>query len=99
MFTVNELFAGLVSVPLNVAEPVVEIVPACATVTETVTVIACPLPRLGAVQVTVPELPSAGPVQVPTLENTPTNCNPGGSTLVNTTLLAVWFCAFRICQL
>jgi len=61
MVTVNELFAGLVSVPLKVAEPVTGMVPAAATVEPTVTTIAWPPPIVDALHVIVPEEPGAGP--------------------------------------
>ena len=61
MVTVNELFAGLVSVPLKVAEPVTGMVPAAATVEPTVTTIVWPPPIVDALHVIVPEEPGAGP--------------------------------------
>jgi len=61
MVTVNELFAGLVSVPLNSADPVTGIVPAAATFTFTTTVIVWPPPIVDALHVMVPEEPGAGP--------------------------------------
>ena len=64
MMTVNALFAALVSVPLNVAEPVTGMVPAEATLATTVTNIVCPPPMLDATQVIVPEVPGAGPSQM-----------------------------------
>ena len=64
MVTVNALFAGFVSVPMNSADPVTGIVPLPATFTFTITVIVCPPPMLAAEQVIVPEVPGAGPSQV-----------------------------------
>ena len=64
MVTVNALFAGLVSVPLNSADPVTGIVPLAATLTFTITVMVCPPPMLAAEQVIVPEVPGAGPSHV-----------------------------------
>ena len=61
MVTVNELFAGLVSVPLNNADPVTGIVPAAAMFTFTITIIVWPPPIVDALQVIVPEEPVAGP--------------------------------------
>ena len=65
MTTVAELFAGFVSVPLNVAEPVNGSEPAAATVKFKVTCIVWDPARLAKLQVTVPPaVPGAGPVQL-----------------------------------
>ena len=54
MVTVNELLAVFVSVPPNVAEPVVEKVPAVVGTKFTVTIRVWPPGRLGRLQVSVP---------------------------------------------
>ena len=56
MVTVKELLLLLVSVPTNVAEPVVEMVPACNGTKFTVTTMVCPPGRLARLQVSVPPM-------------------------------------------
>ena len=81
---------GLVSVPWNVAEPVVEMVAACVTTTFTVTTIVWPPGKVATLQVIVPPAePEAGPVQLPMLVLTEVNCRFDGRTLVKTTFGAL----------
>ena len=98
MVTVNALFAGLVSMPLNVAEPVTGMVPAAATLETTVTTIVCPPPIVDAVQVMVPEEPGTGPWQEPIVVLTDTNANEVGSVVVKLTRLAAVLWLSLICQ-
>ena len=86
--TVNELFAGLVSVPLSMADPVTGIVPAAVTATPTVTIIVWPPPRLAALQVTVPAMPPKGATQVPRFVLTESTGSDGGNVVVKTTPVA-----------
>ena|SRR5215831_17033025 len=66
MVTVNELLEMFVSVPPNVAEPVVENVPACSGTKLTVTIKVWPPGRLARLQVRVPPNVFAGiPPHVP----------------------------------
>src|SRR5262249_16114810 len=100
MVTVNELLFGLVSVPWNVAEPVVEMVAACVITQLMVTTMVWPPGNDLAEQVTVPPAePEAGPLQLPIVLLAEVNCRFDGSVLVKTTLGAVtvpWL--FLICQ-
>lgn len=98
MVTANELFAGLVSVPLNVAEPVTGMVPAAATVETTVTTIVWPPPIVEAVQVMVPEVPTAGPWQLPIVLLADANVSEGGSVVLNVTRSAAVLRLSLICQ-
>ena len=76
----------LVSVPPNVAEPVVEIVPTCNGTKFTVTIMVCPPGKLARLQVSVPPIAFvATPPQVPWLALAETNWKLGGSGRVNTT--------------
>lgn len=88
MVTVNELFAGFVSVPVKLATPVSAMEPACVAITLSVTVIV-ELPfSVEALQVTVPPAaPGAGGEQVPRDVLADANCRLGGRLLVNTTAL------------
>jgi hypothetical protein len=91
--TVNELLPGLLSVPWNVAAPVVAIVPAFGTVTFTVTTIVWPTGKLLTLHVTVPPSdPGAGPVHDPIFAEAELNTNVDGRVFANTTSLATWFC-------
>lgn len=58
----------------------------------------CPPATEAALQVMVPPLPTAGPVQDPVDVETELNGNPAGNVAVKTTELAGEFCAFLICQ-
>ena len=81
---------GLVSVPWNVAEPVVAMVAACVTTTLTVTTIVWPPGKLAALQVTVPPAaPSGGVLQLPIVLLAVANCRFDGRTLVKTTFGAL----------
>lgn len=62
--TVNVLFDGLVSVPLNVADPVADNVPACIAVKPTVTVSVAPPAKSPREHLRVPpDWPGVIPVQ------------------------------------
>ena len=66
MVTEGELLAVFESVPLNVADPVVAIVPVIVVLTLMVTTIVCPTGKLPVLQVTTPPaVPGAGAEQVP----------------------------------
>lgn len=97
--TENELFAGLVSVPTKVADPVVVIVPVVLNPTFAVTTIVCPPARLDRLQETFPPaVPGAGPVHDPRLEETDWNTIPGANVVLKLTPLATTFWLSLICQ-
>lgn len=99
MVTVNELFAGFVSVPLKVATPVAAMEPACVTVTFMVTVIVEPGFNAERLQVTVPPaVPGAGVEQVPSDVLADANCRLGGKLLLKTSAFATVCWLFLICQ-
>lgn len=98
MFTVNELFAGLISVPASVAVPVTGMVPAAATDTFTITTMVCPPAMLGALQVIVPTVPGAGPWQLPMLVVTDANGSDGGSVVLNVIPFAAMLRLSLICH-
>ena len=99
MVTVNELFAGFVSVPVKLATPVSAMEPACVAITLTVTVIVALPSRVEALQVTVPPAaPGAGVEQVPRDVLADANCKLGGRLLVKMTALAAVFWLFLICH-
>src|SRR5690348_2050839 len=99
MVTVNELFAGFVSVPVKLATPVSAMEPACVGITLIVTVIVEPPFKAEALQVTVPPAaPGAGVVQVPRDVLADENCRLGGRLLVKTTALATVLWLFLICH-
>lgn len=100
MVTENELLAVFESVPLNVADPVVGIVPAIVVVILMVTTIVCPTGKLAVLQVTIPPaVPGAGAEQVPpALAVTEPNLKDEGRVVENTTPFATWLLPFLICQ-
>lgn len=98
MVTVNELFAGLISVPANVAVPVTGMVPPAATDTFTITTMVCPPAMLGALQVIVPAVPGAGPWQLPMLVVTDANGSDGGSVVLKVTPFAAMLRLSLICH-
>ncbi len=72
--------------------------PGPGTLKVTVTIMAVPAAIVGALQVMVPPLPTAGAVQLPVLVVNEINGRPAGNVAVKTTAFAGWFCAFLICQ-
>jgi len=99
MVTVNELFAGFVSVPLKLATPVSAMEPAWVATTFTVTVIVEFPFNAERLHVTVPPAaPGAGVEQVPRDVLADENCRLGGRLVVNTTALATVFWLFLICH-
>lgn len=99
MVTVNELFAGFVSVPLKLATPVSAMEPACVTVTFIVTVIVEPGFNAERLQVTVPPaVPGAGVEQVPSDVLADANCRLGGKLLLKTSAFATVCWLFLICH-
>lgn len=100
MVTVNELFAGFVSEPPNVAEPVVEKVPACSGTKFTVTISVWPPGKLERLQVSVPpRSPEFIPPHVPWLGLAETNWKFDGIGMVKTTFeTGVLPVLFLICQ-
>lgn len=96
----NELLEIFVSVPPNVAEPVVENTPACRGTKFTVTSRVWPPGRLARLQVSVPPSePVATPPHVPWLAAAETNWKFVGSGKVNATFgAAVLPVLFLICQ-
>src|SRR4029077_19017462 len=86
ILTVNELLVGLGSVPSNVTEPVLRMLPVAFTMKLIFTVKLLAAPRLAAVQVTVPPRdPTAGPVHVPRVVVAELNSRLLGRTSVKTT--------------
>ena len=86
MVTVKELLLVFVSVPPKVAEPVVEMVPACNGTKFTVTTMVWPPGKLARLQVSVPPIALVAiPPQVPWLALAETNWKLGGSGSVKTT--------------
>lgn len=100
MVTENELLEVCVSVPVNVADPFAENVPACSGTKLTFTSSVCPPGKLERLQVSVPpELPAETPLQVPWLVEASTNWKVEGNGNVKTTFdTAVLPVLFLICQ-
>lgn len=100
MVTVNELFAVFVSVPVNVADPAVGMVPTTVGTKLTLTVMVCP-PGRDAVRhvITPPNEPGAGVTQTPpAFVEAEVNWKEEGIVLVNTTAFATTLWLSFTCQ-